>query len=140
MGADKMTIGINEIETLVRDELEALWHDVCASPLPNRASTAFMRRVIGFEIQRRQHGGLAKRFRKRLRAAVQKPTIGRQGNTLQTGARLMREWNGVTHVVDVSEVGYDWHGQTYRSLSAIARAITGAHWSGPRFFGLDKRP
>ena len=51
-------------------------------------------------------------------------------------ARLLREWNGVTHVVDVTEQGYRWREQTWRSLSAIAREITGAHWSGPRFFGL----
>jgi hypothetical protein len=55
---------------------------------------------------------------------------------LVAGARLLREWNGRTHVVDVTEAGYLYEGETYRSLSAIARKITGAHWSGPRFFGL----
>jgi hypothetical protein len=53
------------------------------------------------------------------------------------GARLLREWNGKTHVVDVLPDGrFAWRGQTYRSLSVIARAITGTRWSGPRFFGL----
>lgn len=52
------------------------------------------------------------------------------------GARLLRDWNGRTHAVDVTSVGYLYEGGTYRSLSAIARKITGAHWSGPRFFGL----
>jgi hypothetical protein len=52
------------------------------------------------------------------------------------GTRLVREWNGRTHVVDVSEDGFVFDGKTYRSLSAIAKRITGAHWSGPRFFGL----
>ena len=56
--------------------------------------------------------------------------------TLQSGARLVREWNGVNHVVEVIEGGYVWNGDRHRSLSAIARAITGARWSGPRFFGL----
>lgn len=55
---------------------------------------------------------------------------------LAAGARLLRDWNGRTHVVDVVESGYLYEGKTYRSLSAIARRITGAHWSGPRFFGL----
>jgi hypothetical protein len=55
---------------------------------------------------------------------------------LVPGVRLLREWNGRTHVVDVTEAGYLYEGETYRSLSAIARKITGAHWSGPRFFGL----
>ena len=52
------------------------------------------------------------------------------------GTRLVREWNGRTHVVDVIEDGFVFDGKTYRSLSAIAKRITGAHWSGPRFFGL----
>ena len=52
------------------------------------------------------------------------------------GSRLMRDWNGRTNVVDVVEDGFIFGGKTYRSLSAIARKITGAHWSGPRFFGL----
>ncbi|MDN5929285.1 MAG: DUF2924 domain-containing protein [Hyphomicrobiales bacterium] len=52
------------------------------------------------------------------------------------GARLLRDWNGRTHVIDVIENGYLYDGSVYRSLSAIARRITGVHWSGPRFFGL----
>jgi len=56
---------------------------------------------------------------------------------LKAGGRLIREWNGVTHVVDVTGTGFVWKGETWRSLSAIAREITGAHWSGPRFFGLN---
>jgi hypothetical protein len=55
---------------------------------------------------------------------------------LAPGARLMREWNGRHHFVDVVENGYVFDGMTYRSLSAVAKRITGAHWSGPRFFGL----
>lgn len=55
---------------------------------------------------------------------------------LVPGARLLRDWNGKTHAVDVVESGYLYEGTEYRSLSAIARRITGAHWSGPRFFGL----
>ena len=54
----------------------------------------------------------------------------------QPGARLMREWNGKMNVIDVIDGGFSFEGKTYRSLSAIARRITGARWSGPRFFGL----
>ncbi|WP_423827748.1 DUF2924 domain-containing protein [Shimia abyssi] len=57
---------------------------------------------------------------------------------LKPGGRLIREWNGVTHVVEVVEGGFLWKGQRYASLSPIARAITGARWSGPRFFGLKR--
>src|ERR1700756_2187201 len=59
--------------------------------------------------------------------------------SLKSGARLMREWRGVTHTVLVHADGFEWNGRRYRSLTQIAREITGAHWSGPRFFGLMKR-
>ena len=65
-------------------------------------------------------------------AAAGKPAL-----RLKPGARLMREWNGTTHLVEMHEDGLHWQGQVYKSLSAIARQITGAHWSGPRFFGLS---
>lgn len=52
------------------------------------------------------------------------------------GMRLVREWHGVTHTVVILEDGVEWRGKRYRSLSVVAREITGAHWSGPRFFGL----
>lgn len=58
---------------------------------------------------------------------------------LREGNRLVREWNGTTHTVLVQASGFEWQGRQYRSLSQIAEAITGAHWSGPRFFGLVKR-
>ncbi|MFC5586814.1 DUF2924 domain-containing protein [Nitratireductor kimnyeongensis] len=59
-----------------------------------------------------------------------------QRRTLAPGARLIREWNGQTHTVDVIEGGYVFEARVYRSLTAIAGKITGTHWSGPRFFGL----
>ena len=59
--------------------------------------------------------------------------------SLEPGARLVREWNGVTHTVDVIDDGFEWQDQRYGSLSEIARLITGARWSGPRFFGLNGR-
>ena len=60
--------------------------------------------------------------------------------TMQSGGRLLRQWNGTTHIVDVVPNGFVWNGGNHRSLSAIARAITGTRWSGPRFFGLRKPP
>ena len=58
---------------------------------------------------------------------------------LREGNRLVREWNGTTHTVLVLGSGFEWQAKQYRSLSQIAEAITGAHWSGPRFFGMTKR-
>jgi hypothetical protein len=52
------------------------------------------------------------------------------------GARLIREWHGRTHIVTITDAGFDYAGDSYRSLTEIAKTITGTHWSGPRFFGL----
>ena len=57
---------------------------------------------------------------------------------LRPGTRLLREWQGTTHEVRVLDAGFDYAGQTYKSLSAVARAITGTPWSGPLFFGIKR--
>ena len=62
------------------------------------------------------------------------------GPNLRPGARLVREWRGRTHTIQVTEDGFEYDGKPYSSLSKIAHAITGAHWSGPRFFGLNRPP
>ena len=59
---------------------------------------------------------------------------------MKPGLRLVREWRGETHTVLVLEDGFEWNGERRRSLSVIAREITGTRWSGPRFFGLKPRP
>jgi hypothetical protein len=60
--------------------------------------------------------------------------------SLRPGTRLVREWRGRTHTVVVTEDGFEYAGQAFKSLTKIAHAITGAHWSGPRFFGLIRKP
>lgn len=67
------------------------------------------------------------------------PEPPRQTVKLSLGTRLIREWNGKTIAVEVQAHGYIWEDRTYRSLSLIAREVTGAHWSVPRFFGLNGR-
>jgi hypothetical protein len=126
---------VAEIETMDRGALVAAWSEVIRAPVPKGLSKALMRRFLAIEIQTRQQGGLSKKARAALQGQTgQVPRPKTAG--LQTGGRLLREWNGVTHVVEVTDVGFIWKGTTYRSLSRIAREITGAHWSGPRFFGL----
>ena len=126
---------VAEIEAMDRGALVAAWREVFRTPVPKGLSKALMRRFLAIEIQTRQQGGLSKKAK----AALQRPAdqVARPLSPgLQPGAKLLREWSGVTHVVDVTEGGFVWKGTTYRSLSRIAREITGAHWSGPRFFGL----
>ena len=131
-------IDLTELEALDRGALAAHWTEFFGQPAPRRLSRSFLRRFIAFELQARKHGGLSAQTRKQL-ALAEAATPKRVSRTLKPGGRLLREWNGVTHVIDVVEDGFLWQGKRHRSLSAIARAITGAHWSGPRFFGLQGR-
>ncbi|TDE35635.1 DUF2924 domain-containing protein [Antarcticimicrobium sediminis] len=111
------------------------WRATFAAPPPKGMSQVFLRRFLAFELQSCQHGGLPKSLIDRI-AREAAGTTRKTAPALRPGGRLLREWNGVTHVVDILENGCLWQGETYPSLSAVARAITGAHWSGPRFFGL----
>ena len=126
---------LDEIEAMDRAALIAAWHDIFRTPVPRRLSAPFLRRFLAFECQARRGTGLPAGFVARLaRSAKQKPTS--VSTAVKPGGRLVREWNGVTHVVEVTEQGFLWNGQSFASLSHVARAITGARWSGPRFFGL----
>ena len=125
-----------DLEAMERAELIACWTKIFGKPVPRSISQPLLRRLLAAEIQARRSGGLAPTFRARLDRA-ERGEVKASARSLRPGGRLLREWNGVTHVVDVSDDGYHWNGTCYRSLSAIARDITGAHWSGPRFFGLN---
>jgi len=102
-----------------------------------------MTRALAYRIQEIAFGGLSKATLRRLAGlAAEFETDGRIATQSQPriklGARLVREWHGRTHSVIASEEGFQFEGKTYRSLTSIAREITGAAWSGPRFFGLAK--
>lgn len=128
-------IVLADLDTMDRAALTAAWSRILGSPVPKGLSKPFLRRFLAFELQARQQGGLPKGFAAKLRAQA----VGEsrpKAPLLRPGGRLLREWNGKTHVVEVINTGFLWNGQCYRSLSAIAREITGARWSGPRFFGL----
>lgn len=128
-------IRLEDLESADREDLMAAWTGIIGTPLPKGLSQTFIRRTLAYELQARDRGGLPKDFDARLSKSV--AASGRRAApALCPGGRLLREWNGRTHVVEVTAEGFLWKGQFHRSLSAIARAITGARWSGPRFFGL----
>jgi hypothetical protein len=98
-------------------------------------------RAIAHRIQELRYGGLSKVIRRKLALVAEARDSGAEtakegAQRIRAGTRLVREWNGRAHTVMVEEDGFSYAGQSYRSLSAIAREITGARWSGPRFFGL----
>lgn len=130
-------IQLEDIGSMERNALLDAWLVVFRTPAPKGLSQSMMRRFLAFEVQVQAKQGLSRQSQR----ALAKPT-GKQAKytatKLKPGGRLVREWNGVTHIVDVTEKGFAWQGRDWRSLSAIAKEITGAHWSGPRFFGLTK--
>ena len=128
---------LDEIPTADRSTLLKEWYNLLGTPAPKALSQTMLRRFLAFELQAKRHGGLCKSVRTQLQRSSDcqvKPSAPR----LKPGGRLIREWNGKTHVVEVMDDGFMWRGRRWRSLSVIAREITGAHWSGPRFFGLAR--
>jgi hypothetical protein len=124
-----------DLDVMDRAGLARLWSDLIGGTVPACMSQPMQRRFLAFELQAKLEGGLPAALRARL-DRIAAGNERKASPTLQPGARLLREWNGTTHVVDVLPEGFLWNGTPHRSLSAIARAITGARWSGPRFFGL----
>lgn len=129
------TSDVADLAAMGRSDLVTIWQQLFDQPAPAMLSQPFLRRFIAFEMQSRRQGGLPRQVKATLGKGSEKK-LRPACPVLKAGGRLLREWNGVTHVVDVTEDGFTWSGRSYRSLSAIAREITGAHWSGPRFFGL----
>ena len=116
------------------------WRDLIGAPPPKNLSLPFLRRALAFELQCQALGGPKTRTIEDLgRIAAGKASRTSVGTKLRPGAKLVREWQGRTWTVEVIDGGFLMAGERYVSLSAIARKITGARWSGPRFFGLMGR-
>jgi hypothetical protein len=110
---------------------------------PVGLSRDLMIRGLADKLQQRAHGGPSRALQRRLQILAGEFEKGARsfdhGIILKTGATLVRQWRGYTHTVLVREDGFEYEDRRYRSLTVIAEQITGAHWSGPRFFGLTKR-
>lgn len=123
-------------------QLKAEWEKLFAAAPPNN-SRAFLEQRLAYRIQELTYGGLSKPVTRLLDALadevegkkVRKTVIADPRNPV-TGTKLVREWDGAEHVVTVLQDGFDWQGRRYKSLSAVARDITGTQWNGYRFFGL----
>ena len=127
---------IAALEGLSSAALRERWSALTGSPVP-RISPKLLRLALAWELQARSFGGLSRAATRTL------DQLGR-GETLtapaRPGMRLVREWQGRVHVVTVGEDQVvRWEERPYRSLSEVARAITGTRWSGPAFFGLKKK-
>jgi hypothetical protein len=131
---------IDRLRSLDPEELRREWRRLYHGE-PPKISRDLLILALGYRLQEIAHGGLGKSTRRKLQTLAKAlRTTGRVAPTpslsLKPGARLMREWHGRTHTVTVTEDGFEYAGTSYPSLTKIAKKITGAHWSGPRFFGL----
>jgi len=122
-------------------ELQVRWRTCYRAEPPVRLSRDLLIRGVAYKIQEHAQGGLSPSTKRKLRILTE--TLKAEGHAtldpglrIKPGVKLVREWRNRTHTVIVREDGFDYDGRRYRSLSQIAQAITGAHWSGPRFFGL----
>lgn len=140
-----MVIGrLAAIKTLDIVALKALWRDLFAAE-PPPYNRKYLESRLAYRVQELAYGGLKPETLKRL-AALAEGMEGRSGNRGAgpenrpiRGTRLIREWQGVEHCVTVLADGYDYEGRPYKSLSAIARSITGTRWNGLIFFGLKSQ-
>ena len=132
-GAPARTLAerIEELQGLDRAGCLDRWRDAFGRPAPKHLSLTFLRRVLIWHLQCQAFGGVSAKTER----ALARIASGKAAPSVAApGAQLIREWNGRTYQVEVVEGGYRMDGTTYRSLSAAARRITGAQWSGPRFF------
>ncbi|MEM6588927.1 MAG: DUF2924 domain-containing protein [Pseudomonadota bacterium] len=125
---------IAEIATLDRSTCLDRRRAVFGRSPPKHLSLRFMRRVLIWEVQNSALGGVSAKVKSRLAQIASGKSMPVQA---RPGSYLLSEWNGRTYQVEVVEGAYVIDGKTWRSLSAMAKHITGAHWSGPHFFGVQ---
>jgi hypothetical protein len=131
---EDLSVALGRLEQSSRHDLAELWASYFGTAPPPRTSRALMIRAVAYKMQEHVLGGLSAGTRRLLSEDGMKP--GRRDPRIRPGTVLIRQWQGVAHQVTVAQQGVLYRGKPYRSLSAVARLITGARWSGPRFFGL----
>jgi hypothetical protein len=135
---------ITALDALTIADLRIEWRRLYRAVPPTRLSRDLLIRGVAYKLQEQAHGALSPSIRQRLRSMIEGPDKQSRSRaapaiTLKPGTKLVREWRGNVHTVNVLDSGFDYRDQHYRSLTQIARVITDVHWSGPLFFGLSKR-
>ena len=142
--------GLSDIEAEIAglldrstQELRLVWRQWRRTEPPLGLSRDLLIRAVAYELQDHAAGTPNLALRRRLRTLAgeseKSPLSANLGIELKAGTTLVRQWRGHPHTVLVQADGFEYDGRRYRSLTVIAERITGAHWSGPRFFGVTKR-
>jgi len=143
---DPIPARLAALKTTPTPELKRQWRDLFDSE-PPPFNRRYLESRLAYRIQELVYGGLKPETIRRLERLGEdldggdrtKRAIRADHGRPITGTRLLREWQGVEHAVTVTRDGFEWQGRPYKSLSAIARAITGTRWNGLVFFGLKRQ-
>jgi hypothetical protein len=139
-----ITRQLSGLSTMSRQQLADLWRQVFRTEPPAGIRREILIAFLSYRLQENLYGGLKADVRRELLRVTKcsdgnMPTKKRASiQRLRAGTRIIRKWRGENHEIFVTEKNYEYRGDSYRSLSHIARKITGTRWSGPAFFGLDK--
>lgn len=142
--SDSLDNEIASLPSLTRSQLQAKWRSRLKKEPPAHLEKPLLVPMLAYKLQEQTYGGLKPAIKRRMRELARSfdrnpKKAGKMlfhAATIKPGTRLLREWNGETHQVTVHEQGFEYKGEIYRSLSEVARLITGTRWSGPLFFGL----
>jgi len=132
---------LKQLTTADKSDLRSLWQELFGQPPQEALRRELMLPILAYRIQEKTHGCLQARSRNELRRMSEELRTNPKTKALprpqiKSGTSLIREWQGQTHRVRVTDQGYEYSGKAFSSLSQIARQITGTRWSGPLFFGL----
>lgn len=135
------TSSANDLEGLTLDELRRRWRKEFATPIPSHSSRDLLARALDYHLQARSAANSLRKLHQRLKKladgfAADHDFVPPDVQPLRSGAVLVRDWNGKRYAVTVTDDGFLFDGRPYISLTAVAMAITGVKWSGPRFFKL----
>lgn len=145
MNMERLEEEIGRLPDLPYRELKARWAQLFKTPAPKHIGRKLLEKAITYGLRDAAGGGLGAATKQALRRAAKAIANGDEsllsiGNRLPIGTRLARRWEGQTHIVEVTANGIEWNGSTFKSLSGVAKAITGSNWNGFVFFGVRRRP
>jgi Protein of unknown function (DUF2924) len=136
---------IGRLPALSLLELRHRWKTMFGHPAPKSLRRNFLARALAYQMQVEAYGGLSVATKRRLREIANAVRNGDANATLgssriKPGTQMIRQWQNTTHTVTALAEGFEWNGSTYKSLSAVASAITGTNWNGFAFFGIKRAP
>ncbi len=136
---------IGRLPSLSLLELRHRWQTLFGHPAPKSLRRNFLARAVAYQMQVEAYGGLSAATKRRLREIANAARNGDANAILASsrvkpGTQMIRQWQNTTHTVTALAEGFEWNGRTYKSLSAVANAITGTSWNGFSFFGIKRAP